>query len=181
MYEKPLLVGAAPGPNTDPRVPLFPMPASSSGGRLLAFSGLSRSEYLTKFERINLLNTWPGANHTGDNFPLELARVAADAIRPLIYFRRVVLIGARVAQAFGIDTKEFSPFEWYTFIPKRIHFGAPPAGNVCYIPHPSGRNSFYRTEESKKAVRDLFRQMVAESLENCLPSGQTKAISTSQT
>lgn len=133
-----LLIGQAPGPNTDAAMPLYPSPTSSAGGRLAALSGLSRLQYLATFDRINLLNEFPGRTRKRDDtWPVRDARIAASAIRPLLFGRRVILVGRNVSDAFGLDPAE--PFhEWMS--KNGIQYAV--------IPHPSGRNHWYRKPEN---------------------------------
>ena len=131
---RPLLIGQAPGANTSPDLPLYPLPLTSTGGRLMGLMGITdRVEYLQRFERINLLHEFPGRHRRDDKFPKRLARVAAQAVRPLLVDREVVLIGRNVGEAFGYAELAFH--EWL--------------GNVdtfrklAVVPHPSGRNHWY--------------------------------------
>ena len=59
---RPLLIGQAPGPNTDPGVPL----SGASGRRLAALCGLGLDEFLALFDRANLLPEFPGKLGKGE-------------------------------------------------------------------------------------------------------------------
>lgn len=143
---KPLLIGQAPGPNTLPSHPLFPAPSTSTGARLQRMMGLSRSEYLRQFDRMNLLRAYPGAWANGDKFPLTAARVAAQAIEPLLRDRVVVLVGRNVAEAFGHGHLDF--FVWEEAPAWGYHFAT--------IPHPSGRNHWYNRPENLARAKEFW-------------------------
>ncbi len=142
-----LIIGQAPVPNTDPAEPLWPEPASSSGGRLAAFAGLTPGEYLAKFDRINLLNEFQGRRWKRDDTgPIELGRVAASAIRPLLKGRRVILVGRNVSEAFGLDV----PFHTWVGVG---------GFNAAVVPHPSGRSHWYRDSGNSSLSRQFWRQL----------------------
>ncbi len=145
-----LIVGEAPSMRTSAQLPMFPYPPSSSGGRLLAFSGMPVGDYLGRFRRRNLqssLSTFSASNDARAAIDLKalLARdlelrraIAADAL-PL----RVVLLGARVASAFGIRL----PFQ---HVPIEEH-------EYATIPHPSARSPVYRDDRIKSAASIALR------------------------
>jgi uracil-DNA glycosylase len=53
---RPIIVGQAPGPNTDPLEPL----SGRSGARLAELCGITHPEFLARFDRRNLLPKFPG-------------------------------------------------------------------------------------------------------------------------
>lgn len=132
---KPLLVGEAPGPNGSPDLPLDGRPAA----RLLECMGFSRGELegidvgvklRSYFEVRNLLDRpmeRPEGSR-GTDWPAEEAAAAARALAVLVEReQRVVLLGKRVAAAFGFPGVGY----WST-----AHGdGMPP---MAVIPHPSG-------------------------------------------
>lgn len=159
MTEYPLLIGQAPGPNTDSDLPLYPVPAQSTGGRLAKLAGMSRREYLKSFERINLLRDFPGRTGRDDKFPIGKARVAARAIEPLLAGRAVVLVGRNVARAFGLEELEWhtwSEFPVRRFLPvsQRIVIA-----QVAVVPHPSGRNHWYNRSENRRIAREFWEEL----------------------
>lgn len=147
---KPVLVGQAPGPNTDPHEPLHPYPVHKSGGRLRELIGISVESYLEGFQRVNLIHKFPGQDKGGeDKCPRRLARNTANALRPLLVGRRVILVGRNVADAFGLSTIPF--YAWCT------ERGA----NFVVVPHPSGRNRMFNTPEAREEARvfwDAFKE-----------------------
>jgi len=47
---RPVLIGAAPGPRTHPDLALFPAPPTSAGGRLFSWTGLTVEQYMRAFD-----------------------------------------------------------------------------------------------------------------------------------
>lgn len=130
-----LIVGECPGKSTNSRLPMFPWPKASSGGRLFAMANLPIEIYLGELERRNLFYkhqpTWyPWSAHEAAH-GIHLGRKVGD---------RVVLCGKRVAAAFGFE-KYFEVAQ----IPKEgggfVYY--------CTIPHPSGLNREYNNPLTK--------------------------------
>jgi len=158
---EPLLIGQAPGPNTDPALPLYPLPKTSAGGRLAEIMGLRPHEYFTTFERINLLHKFPGKHKRDDKFPMRDAKIAARAIEPLLADRTVVLVGRNVASAFGLDL----PFHCWSE-------ETAPWARIAVVPHTSGRNFWYNDPRNRIEAElfwlDLLKQHVPDK--NQLPN-----------
>ena len=156
---KPILIGQAPPPprkDGKPCIPLFPLPKNQAGGRLCTFLGLSRTQYLRAFDRVNLLQDFPGRSPDGraDLFPMPLARVAAAAIRPFLLDRPlVVLVGRGVATAFGHPR-----LAWFEEAVDVAGF------RVMPIPHPSGRSREYNSEATRDQLRARLLRHVDPSL-----------------
>lgn len=162
-----LLVGQAPGPNTDPDLPLYPVPVGSAGGRLMTLMGLTRVEYLSLFDRVNLLREFPGqrgvkkertVDHLTDHFPLREARIAADAIKRLAAGRHLVLMGSGVAKAFGIKAGgpllEWQPLRLHNLYNENLH--GPRELTYMVAPHTSGRSRWYNDPVNReRAVASL--------------------------
>ena len=116
--DKPLIVGELNPFAGEDYLALFPHPRSSSGGRLCAFLGLEPATYLERFDRTNLCRgKW--CQRAATDRAGELARQGDR--------RAFVLLGRRVAAAFGV---EFRPFT--------VHVG--PDALYAQLPHPSGKN-----------------------------------------
>lgn len=145
---KTLLIGQAPGPNTDPSTPLHPYPGSATGAKLAAIMGLTPERYLEVFDRINLLNEFPGRHNHCDKFPVVSARIAASAIIPLLVNRRVVFVGRNVSNSFGY--KGALPFHEWHFNP-RVPF------HFAVVPHASGRNHWYNKDGNKEVAQKFWR------------------------
>lgn len=151
---KPLLIGQAPGPNTDPDHPLAPTPRSGAGGRLADLANLTATQYLRLFDRTNLLHTFPGRTKRDDCLPVREARIAANAMKPLLRGRRVVLVGRNVAEAFGYPGSELEFHEWT--MNERWGF------EVAVVPHTSGRNHWYRKPGNDDRARAFWLGLVAD-------------------
>lgn len=160
---RPLLIGQAPGPNTDPELPLFPLPMTSSGARLAKMTGLSFYRYMALFDRVNLLNYFPGKSKKEDKFPMSPAMIAASAMTPLLVGRTVVLVGRNVADAFKLET-DFH--EWAILRCKRSEPITKCDGmaRVVIIPHPSGRNHWYNKEGNQELSEKFWRDFVKNIL-----------------
>lgn len=161
--QRPLLIGQAPGPNTDPEYPLYPVPRTSAGGRLCELMGLTRAEYITTFDRVNLLPYFPGKDRANeDKFPMSPARLAARVLRPMLRGRRVILVGRQVAQAFqlGADWHEWVDFR---VGPRHAALGCDGLAQVAVVPHPSGRNHWYNNELNRARARRFWNALLEKS------------------
>lgn len=161
---RPLLIGQAPGPNTDPDLPLFPIPRTSAGGRLQQMTGLTRGQYLQTFERINLLTYFPGLDKKEDKFPRTPARFAAEVIKPLLAGRDVIMVGRGVAEAFGYDA---AFLEWNLLQVRRRHavrVSGAYSARVAVVPHTSGRNRWYNTEGNRLLAEEFWRDYIKNHL-----------------
>lgn len=136
-----LLVGEMPGENTSDRLPMFPYPAGSAAGRLLRLSGMTPGMYLGRFWRRNLFTSYdPRWNSVAAKTKAEEVREWTRKVDGSI---RVILLGTKVAAAFGIPM-------W-----GRASETTPTNNLVEYatIPHPSGRNPIYNQEKAKQAAQ----------------------------
>lgn len=126
---RPILIGMSNPYGSEPAHALFPVPASSAGGRLWAMlhdvrPELSRHSYISRFDRRNLCNgPWvSAAGHRN-----------AGAMLPFPPGSQVVLLGDAVRRAFGLRPLLLHPCPDF-----------PQADvTVRQLPHPSGRNLFY--------------------------------------
>lgn len=138
-----LIVGEAPGPATHARLPMFPTPAGSAAGRLLALSGLTAGQYLGAFFRRNLFYSY---TEVEKGWSVTAARAKAADVRRWISETgnlRVLLLGERVAAAFDVPvwtrTVEQIPGD------VTVEFAA--------IPHPSGLNRAYNDPKSRAGAQ----------------------------
>jgi len=146
---RPLIVGAAPSRTSNPRKPL----SGTSGRRLAALCGLSFPAFLRAFERVNLLDCYPGRRgDKGDELPRFVARLSACNLTPRLRQRRTVLLGRGVARAFHMHDRPF--FVWHD----DIGDGA----LVAVAPHPSGVSLFWNDAENVDAARRFWRALAAE-------------------
>lgn len=103
---------------------LYPHPANCAGERLQRLVlGVSIKEYLLEFSRVNLCQK---------RWSLREARETASQIKALGHHEPLVLLGAKVCQAFGV------PYIPFVLIPWAFN-GVPPKRDVVVLPHPSGR------------------------------------------
>ena len=137
---RPLLVGEDNPHSDNPRAALFPRPRGAAGHRLAEILGMSGAEYLRAFARTNLCDgPW--------------VRAAADLRAEQIQFvwpGPIVLLGAKVARAFGVP---YAPFS--------TRRSADGSTRVLVLPHPSGRcrvwNDPAARTRARRAVRRLLR------------------------
>ncbi len=139
---RPLLVGESNPYGADPRYALYPYPETSAGGRLcFKVLGLTRREYLARFDRVNLCaGKWslPEARKKA----LELSE-SHDVI---------VFLGAKVCKAF--DCK-FEPF-WVS-TPFTID-GVLSAQRRVMLPHPSGLSRAWNEPGAFERARAVLRE-----------------------
>lgn len=147
------LVGEAPGPKSDPNLPLFPFPERSSGGRMCEIYGMGRPGYLRAFARADLLDRYPGPT-----FPIKAAREASERLAQRLAPRPLILLGRGVAQAFAFPSSDI--MEWRDYLLGSTLIRA------AVIPHPSGRNPWYHDHHKKMIVRNWLKgQVLAHSPE----------------
>lgn len=143
----PLIIGEAPGPNGDPERVLDGAPAA----RLLGYMGFSdvpwpeaAAKLGEHFELRNLLDR-PMRRIDGSKgceWPIEEAEEAGSRItHAMDKDARVVLLGRRVAGAFGWKKPEF--WGWHP----GLKFAS--GGRWAMIPHPSGIVRLYNEPENR--------------------------------
>lgn len=142
-----ILIGEAPSCSSDPWQPL----SGASGKRLAKWLGKDPAKV---FCLANLLDRWPGKGRKGSAWPAsaarkrvkEVARVMAGHGLP----RRLVLVGGRVASAFGFRRME--PLKW-----RRARLGGRSV-EVALLPHPSGTNMWYSDKANERAAARFLRR-----------------------
>lgn len=118
---RPLLVGEDNPYSRDPRYALYPEPEHSAGGRLCQLiMRLSVKEYIRGFDRVNLC---------AEKWSMREAKDHADRImtNAILNNWKVVLLGAKVTEAFKFDFKPFSSLRYLDRV------------EIVILPHPSGR------------------------------------------
>lgn len=126
---RPLLVGEANPWGSDPEFALYPLPEHASGGRLARFLGLSHGQYLRLFDRRNLCPS---------RWSMPEARAQAELIRAEGR-EHVVLLGAKVAKAFGLPYLPFTR-----------------SAHLFLLPHPSGLNRIWNQPDAVPRARSLL-------------------------
>ena len=141
-----LLIGEAPGPNTDARLPLFPAPSNSAGSRLLRYTGVDPAAWLGGLARMNLCDG-----------PWSTRRAVAGRVRALAYLLdevnyhdgeplRVLLLGPRVARTWACHGS-------FGYEVHAHDCGATVNLHIAWIPHPSGRNLLYNDRRNQLRAR----------------------------
>lgn len=129
---KPLIVGEAPSKNEATERPIEGRVAK----RLAKCAGLTLEEFLEHFDRVNLLHVRQDTKDKGFLFNLPAAKVEAARMLTTFEPRRVViLLGGRVAEAFGVHREYFNEVSLgkaYGYI----------------VPHPSGINRWYNDKDN---------------------------------
>jgi hypothetical protein len=132
---KPLLVGETNPYSVSPAMALYPLPEWSAGGRLALILGLTRGEYLDRFDRANLCcGKWS----------LPIARLVAKSLLVAQDRSSLVLLGSRVAAAFRV------PFDPYCV-------GTNGTGRFVVLPHPSGRCRLWNNPGAVEKARAALR------------------------
>lgn len=133
---KTILIGLDPGEGPWNEV----LPAEGySGGRLVRMMDLSGDGYARTFDKVNL---HPGIRDHHDDRP------SARNLLPLLEGRRVVFLGRRVAEAFGIRR----PFlRWNVEQDKRIL--------SCTIPHPSGKSRWWNDPRNRSDAEKFISRL----------------------
>lgn len=139
---KPLLVGEVNPYGADPEMALYPLPEEASGGRLARILGLSRGEYLRRFDRVNLCS---------GRWSEREARDAAYAL--MTSGRPKILLGTKVRKAFGYD-----PFPLFTR-----------SGDYYFLPHPSGRCRIWNRPGAYEKARELLEEFLRREVHDPPP------------
>lgn len=149
---RPLLVGMNNPISLLPEHALYPAPDGCAGARLWRLleseTGAGMRDYLRAFERVNLV--------TGP-WDAGVARCAADDLQDSgrLRGRRVVLLGREVARAFAFGSLKY-PVPWLNPLVGE--------GTIFYpLPHPSGRNTWYNSEDNRRAAAQLLAYLYRES------------------
>jgi hypothetical protein len=143
---KPLIVGEAPSKNE-----IVPTPIEGRVGRRLArCAGLSFDEFIDRFDRMNLLSVRQDTQEKGFVFDSRAAGIVARELRERLEpGRTVLLLGHRVADAFGIKGEYFATF-------------APPGEAVYYVlPHPSGVNHWWNDPANVEKMNAFMHEIAS--------------------
>lgn len=150
MTKRTAIVGQAPSRTTDGRAPFV----GRSGVRLAALLGVPAEELAERFDLRNLLDRWPGPSTggKGDDFPADRARTAAERLLPALAWRRSVLCGRQVAEAFGLG--KLPVLTWHLAVDGGLVTHA-----FAVIPHPSSVNLFWNDQGNVDTVRRFLSQL----------------------
>lgn len=145
MNVRPMIVGEAPPPRGC-REPLD----GDAGRRMARYAGTTLSELLRVTDRTNLLSTWPGGDEQGSEFPPGAARQAAVALAASLTGRRVLLLGRRVAAAFGLRSAPILTFMESDEL----------RCTVAVLPHPSGQNTWWNDLGHRATARSFLAELL---------------------
>jgi len=144
MTDRPILIGMNNPLSDEPAHALYPHPPGCTGHRILemlqSVSSVTRGQYLTTFERHNLV--------TGQQWSVHRGRQGAALLWPVLEGRRwVAILGREGAKALDLE----GPWlQWQeTLLGTRY----------CLIPHPSGRNYWYNDTSNRQAVARRLQDM----------------------
>lgn len=151
---KPLIIGEAPGKCGDPSTPI----EGRIGARLAACCGLTFEEFLTTFDRVNLLDEQPQDAPKGMAFNVKAAGRVAQFLehnREGIFGRPFsLLLGKRVAAAFRLTHVEY--FTSIIF---------PNGSKVYVVPHPSGVNRWWNNWDNELEMIRFMRKITIDMRE----------------
>lgn len=139
---KPLIIGQAPAKGNDALPPF----SGRSGARIALLAGVGDSgDVLPEhFELRNLFDKYPGKEgKKGDKFDLRAGRKRAAKI--LAEYegtdQLILIMGKRVAKAFGVNREEY--LEWFVL----------DGHHAIIIPHPSGINMWWNSPQNVAAAQ----------------------------
>ncbi len=138
-YPKPVLLGM--NSKTGEALGLFP--TNGAGRRLWKATGMPLKEYNETFERLNVLEA--------PEWSLPTARQGAVALKARLKGRRVIVLGSQAWTALGLPKKNLM----------EPHF-AEDGTRWIMLPHPSGKNLWYNSEENREKVRRFFERFWKE-------------------
>lgn len=146
---KPLVfIGESPGPQTDPERPLYPHTTVGAAAKLMDLAGLELEDYLALSSRVN-------AYHDGRRkLSLEEARHRVMRYMTVALHRyrapRFVFLGCAAMRTTPQIYRRMEP--------------ATCRDTVMYLPHTSGVNRWYNSEENTQTARVVLRQHIAPAL-----------------
>jgi hypothetical protein len=161
----PVLLGEAPSKSGD-RYWEFPL-SGAVAQSLCAMAGIppmaGGSRYgrwtwalYERFDCVNLIERWPGAQGQGSAFPLDVACEALVERTPEIDGKVVVMLGARLPKVICPQLSPFYFYDWHNVTLPRS--GA--CTTICSIPHPSGLNRMYNGPVERKRAGVILQQAI---------------------
>jgi hypothetical protein len=142
-----VVFGERPGPNTDPARPLHPHTSTGAAARLIKMMGMSEVEYLGATCRYNVVDDQYSA--TTGYMARERVKNRLEAHRNLGDDAKFVVLGRSAAAAFPPKYR-YQPF-------------GHPLGDVIIIPHPSGRNRMYNSQDYYDFIVQSLREFLGRS------------------
>jgi uracil-DNA glycosylase len=148
---KTLIIGQAPSRETVGK-PAF---SGKSGPKFAELLGVAHEDLWSTFDVVNVIDFFPGQSKDptkrGDAFPYFEAKKRAEAMRPALGGRTVVLVGKNVARAFSWPSIEF--FDWKTDAADEGYF------KFCVVPHPSGISHYYNDPKNFERAKAFMRSI----------------------
>lgn len=145
---KPLLIGEAPSKNEVTETPI----EGRIGKRLASYAGLSLEDFLTIFDRINLLHERQDTREKGFEFDHDAARLEAFRLYPTFKpGQTVIMLGRRVGNAFGAFGEYF-----------QAHRPRDNGAVIYVVPHPSGINRWWNDPQNCLQATEFMQKIVAE-------------------
>lgn len=143
---RPLIVGEAPSKN-EPHCPAI---EGRIGARLAACCGMTLTTFLAYFARINVLEVRQDTREKGFAFDAKQAKRNAELIieREFHKGRTILLLGLRVAIAFGADPAYFGSQQGWN------------GATVYVVPHPSGINRWWNKLDNELQMIKFMHQIV---------------------
>lgn len=141
---KPLIIGEAPSKHGDPDKPI----EGKIGNRLAHAGGITFEDYMACFERVNLLHVRQEYSGKGSAFNKAEALEHANKLqKQFVAGRTILLLGKRVAEAFGLNGDYFD-----------VHFVND--AHVYVIPHPSGVNRWWNDPENRSRMEEFMHEVI---------------------
>lgn len=142
---KLIVFGERPGPNTDPKRPLFPHTTTGAAAKLIQLLGWTEERYLLETVRYNAL-------HDGfSELPLDTAR---ERVETLLNSSRHLHNDPRFLFC-GRAAMRCAPKKYRDQRMGEIH------DDVMAIPHPSGVNRYYNDTWQTQYIKDQLRIFTA--------------------
>lgn len=150
--KRPLFIGMNNPLSLDARFALYPYPPGCAGARLCKMMGLEDAEYLSLFDRVNLIRgEWKKA--TANRVAIgEIAAANGQILDPKkLEERTVILLGQQVQHCYSFSEPNFKWKRWLA------------GGKWVALPHPSGRCRTWNLPEVRDVARQFFVDLVAEA------------------
>ena len=142
-----VIFGERPGPNTDPDRPLFPHSTTGAAANLAQLLGMSLEEYVRGTVRYNVCDDpWTS---TADRTVRLRVRSILEMHRKQSRDNHFIVLGRDTARAFPPEYR-YAPFGHH------IH-------DTILIPHTSGVNRYYNSQEDKEFIKQSLKDFLGRS------------------
>ena len=139
--DRGLLIGPVPPRNGEDELPF----SGRDGTRVRELLHCAtEEEFRDKWDTMYLIPRWPGLSGRRERWPARLAQVLASRI---VFCAKVALVCGCAAEVFNL-TPYFNEY------PLSVLSGRPVPGFA--IPHPSGVNRYWNSEENKRKAAEFF-------------------------